>query len=272
MIIGALLVPSCNQSSVTPTSDETMCSFRVKTEPVGADVYLLDQASGEVLLGTTSIDYITVSLPVGHYEFVLKKEGYEDFPFNKHLQEGENAAEFVALVPYSPPTASCWVHGIPESTTAYFDGEKMSDQYDPDQPASIWLDNLSVGLHTVRFEKDGYYPLEVRFNLTPNTLPWIEYSLNRIDHPTLTHLAIKAVDNGEEVIGGAITYYHPGAGDFIPQDNYYMGTPYTITLPLAAKTTVRLDMPGYPLWEKEIQLSQPNETLTIDLTPPPPDD
>ena len=64
-VISALLFASCNNSTTVPTPAETMGSFGVKTEPIGVDVYLLDPAGDDILLGTTSDEFIIITLPVG---------------------------------------------------------------------------------------------------------------------------------------------------------------------------------------------------------------
>ena len=115
-----------------------------------------------------SLPYIA-SAPAGQYEFILRRTGYKDRKITAYVKEGEVSRHSVTLdeeyagpEPTPEPSdeyALVYVPTNPSGATIYLDG------------VTTWLFTpatirVPIGIHIIRVQLEGYYPLEVEIEVT----------------------------------------------------------------------------------------------------------
>lgn len=119
----------------------------VESEPPGVEVTRVDD--GEVLGATP----LSIEVPVGPVEIVLRAEGHEERTARADVQDGETSRLSLRLAPLASRLAVLSVRGEPDGARIRLDGELLGE-------APLTRDALVPGRRLLRLEADGREPWE----------------------------------------------------------------------------------------------------------------
>jgi hypothetical protein len=241
----------------------------IETNPSGATLFidgLYRGATPRIISGITH----------GFHEYRITLNGYNDYYGNILVAEGTNSIN-VTLIPLN---GSLHVITDPDSATVFIDGEERG-------AAPLYIENLSVGTHSLRIELEGYFASTSTFTVVVSETTLVEVTLNFNFLPYLFYIVIGASVIVVVVVGvrlgwarlkiltaswlglGTIFIYTNPPGATVIVDNSKLGkTPITLDRIRQGTRHLEFELSGYLKSRQKIEMEPGvNPPLIVQLEP-----
>ncbi len=221
-------IPTANTatfSSLYQYSDgttQTTGSIAIWSDSLYSNIYL-----DGTYYGQTGSDWVWLDdVSVGTHTVKITKSGYNDWTDTVSVTSDEYATVYAYL---EQNIGSIGVWSAPLDSNIYLDGTYFG-QTGTDW---VWLDDVSVGTHTIKITKSGYDD-------------WT-------DTVSVTSGVYSTVDAYLEQNTGSISVYSSPSGAEIYLDGTYKGTvPLTLNSVSTGSHTVKLTKSGYDDWTETV--------------------